>query len=149
VRARPFVCERGVCTQHFPQLPDDADWECADVNGLAVCRDRARAAGIVPGPPALGWICGGEPGHRICLDLAPDRPGAGNYDCRYTHEPSLVRTCRSARAPTLGGPCRGACPDGMICADGACVPRAIETPECWTSADCAEGERCLLAHCSS
>lgn len=143
---RPFECSGGACTQRHPRLPDDADWECADVDGLVVCRDRPGPAGAVPGPRELGWICGGGT-PRICIDLAPDRPGAGSYDCRYAHEPTIERTCREVDAPTLGAPCRGECPRGMQCTSGVCVPDAIETPDCWTSADCDDGRACVLARC--
>jgi hypothetical protein len=144
---RPFVCREGVCRQRYPRLPDDADWECAEVDGLVVCRDRAPPAGIVRGPRELGWICS-DTRPRICIDLAPDRPGAGNYDCRFVHEPVLERTCRPRDAPTLGGPCRGSCPAGLACVSGICAPETIAPPSCWTDADCERGERCVLARCS-
>jgi hypothetical protein len=148
-RRRPFVCDgSGACRQTYARLPDDADWECADVDGLVVCRDRAMPAGIVPGPREAGWLCGDSRPH-VCIDLVPDRPGAGNYDCRFVHEPVIERSCRPRDAATLGGPCRGRCPDGSQCLEGTCVPSAIATPDCWTTADCAGGERCVLARCSS
>jgi hypothetical protein len=147
VTRRPFRCEDGVCRQRFPRVPDDTDWECADVDGLVVCRDRAAPAGMVPGPGDLGWICGeGTP--RVCIDLSPDRPGAGSYDCRFVHEPTMERVCRPKSTPILGSACRDRCPDGMSCVEGACVPSAIGAPDCWTHADCDQGERCTLAHCS-
>src|SRR5262245_38805296 len=49
VSRRPFSCDDGACRQRYPRVPDDADWECADVDGLVVCRDRAAPAGMVPG----------------------------------------------------------------------------------------------------
>lgn len=147
IERRPFECEAGQCRQRYARMPDDADWECADVRGLVVCRDRAAPAGMVPGEPELGWICGdGSP--RICVDLAPDRPGAGNYDCSFEHEPIPQRVCREIDEPTLGGPCRGECPEGMVCVEGTCVPRVRPAPDCWTDANCEQGERCVLATCS-
>lgn len=146
---RPFECSGPTCIQRHPRLPDDADWECADVEGLVVCRDRPGPAGAVRGPPELGWICSEERTPRICIDLDPDRPGAGSYDCSYAHEPAIERRCRAIEAPSLGSPCRGECPEGMRCAGGACIPDAIAPPDCWTSADCHDGQRCVLARCRS
>jgi hypothetical protein len=147
VPRRPFECEGGQCRQRYARMPDDADWECADVRGLVVCRDRATPAAIVPGPPELGWICG-EGSPRVCIDLSPDRPGAGNYDCSFEHEPVPGRICAPSRATTLGGPCSRECPDSMVCVEGVCLPSAIATPDCWTDADCERGERCALASCA-
>lgn len=149
VERREFACEDGRCKQAHPRLYDDADWECADVHGLVVCRDRESPSGVVAGPAELGWICGDGPnGARICVDHSPDRPGAGNYECRFDHQPSISRTCRETAEATLGGPCRESCPEGMSCLDGACAPLRVETPNCWTDDDCGEGSRCVLAHCS-
>lgn len=146
---RPMQCTSGTCIQRHPRLPDDADWECAEVDGLVVCRDRAPPAGVLAGPPDPGWLCSEGRTPRICVDLAPDRPGAGNYACHFEHEPVVTRVCRPSERPTLGGPCRARCPEGMLCVEGVCVPRAIGSPDCWTSADCANGARCVLARCEA
>jgi hypothetical protein len=148
-RRRPFRCEAGTCVQSFPRVPDDGEWECADVDGLVVCRTRSAAAGVVAGLAAVGWICG-EGEDRVCVDLAPDQPAKRTGDCRFRYEATMDRLCTyGPKEPRLFGACAagGVCPRGATCVAAVCVPRFRPRPDCWTDRDCEEGRRCVLATC--
>ncbi len=147
VRARRFECKGNECRQRFPRVPDASDWECADVDGMVVCRQRSAPAGIVSGAREPGWICNGA-SRALCVDLSPDRPGATSYDCHFVHDPVVERTCRPRVKPILGAPCHDNCPAAMTCLQGVCVPAADPVPTCWTDPDCPEAQRCVLARCS-
>lgn len=144
-----FACRGDVCTRQHPRLPDDGEWECAELDGAVLCHGGGTAAGTVPGPADPAWLCGprrGAPGERICVDFSPDRPelGAGAA-CRFEYLPGRAqRTCRRGAEPALGRAC-GACPAGMACAGGRCLPLP-PSPECWLDADCGGGV-CLLGSC--
>jgi hypothetical protein len=146
-----FECTPSACTQRHPRLPDDGEWECAEIEGAVICRGGGAAAGVVPGPPDAGFICGarrGKPGERICVDFAPDRPDApGMNDCRFQYEPGRpARLCHAGKEPALGRTCgQGDCPAGTVCAGARCLPLSPE-PSCWIDADCAGGV-CLLGSC--
>ncbi|MCC6214371.1 MAG: hypothetical protein IT376_05850 [Polyangiaceae bacterium] len=148
--AGPFECAGDRCTQRFPRLPDDHEWECADVDGVVICRSWSAGAGFVPGRPDSGYRCGavrGEPEERVCVDFAPDRPPGEPWDCSFGNEPGTPsRTCvRGGREP-LGRRCGSACPFGAVCAGDRCLPLAAR-PDCWTDRDCAPGARCAFATC--
>jgi hypothetical protein len=147
-----FTCTESVCTQRHPRLPDDGEWECAEIEGAVICRGGGPASGVVFGPPDPGFLCGGRKGkrgERICIDFSPDRPEpAGMSDCRFQYEPGRpARACRAGKEPALGKRCQaaGECPAGTVCASERCLPLAPE-PECWLDADCGGGV-CLLATC--
>lgn len=126
-------------------------WECADVRGVVVCRGRSTSAGIVAGPPAPGWICGHAAEMRICVDLDPDWPDEEHRACRFRHEPRFQRECGVTQGTVLGGPCGRdvACPDGLACVGGLCLPSAVPLADCWTSNDCEGGKACVVASCRS
>jgi hypothetical protein len=156
MRERPFECEGESCVQRFPRLPNDGPTECAEVEGLVVCRTRATAAGVVAGPDAVGWICNvvetdsdeAEPrSMRICVDLAPDRPPGGG-ECHFEHQPTIHRVC-DATARTTGhlGEAEP-CAEGLVSlGDHRCLPARLPRAECWTSVDCPEGLACVLSSC--
>jgi hypothetical protein len=153
-RAPEFQCHRGHCVQEQPRLPDDGEWECTDVAGIALCRGGGAAAGVASPAREFGWICGarraGRRGEPICLDLDPDLPPDGlDYDCRYeTQGARLRRICERSDAPYIGGACSAEqrCPAGSRCGDGVCVPRSV-TANCWADLDCGLGQ-CLYGSCS-
>ena len=129
-------------------MPDDHEWTCVDDDGAVVCKRLAEAAGIVPGPPDPGWICGeGTP--RICVDLKPDLPGPGVYRCMLRQEPVWQRRCeRDPAARVLGRTCTrdGQCPDDAHCDGGTCQPTFPIVPGCYQDADCGRG-RCRFGTC--
>ena len=145
-RAAPFVCQGGDCVQRHPRLPDDAEWECIDQDGAVVCRGGEAAAGVIPGPPEVGWFCGTrEQGLRgpekVCVDFAPDRPeGAGPWKCRSDHKQGEKRVCKQAapKGPQLGEACGNGCPTGATCVSDRCVP-AKPQPTCWFDNECNGG----------
>jgi hypothetical protein len=131
----PWECPTDTCLQRHPRLPDDGEWECAEVEGVAVCRSIAAAAGAVPGPASRAWTCGDgagpeAEGRRICVDLAPETPDGkrAGWRCRFAHNPEQ-RVCK--RDPAAAAP--PAHPE----------PR----PSCWLDGDCAEGQRCRVGSC--
>ncbi|MBI4956542.1 MAG: hypothetical protein HY908_31285 [Myxococcales bacterium] len=150
----PFVCEAESCVQRHPRLPDDGEWECADLAGVVVCRGGAPPAGVVAGPPDPGWSCGTRAGHedRVCVDPAPDTPrGEGRgWSCAFERERRGTRVCvRREDAPGLGANCAVAadCPQGARCDLGRCLPRA-PAPDCWVDPDCGAGSRCAFGTCA-
>ncbi|MCS6798614.1 MAG: hypothetical protein NZ898_08790 [Myxococcota bacterium] len=157
VRAVPWRCDERTCETTMPELPDDGEWECAELSGVVVCRGGEGPAGVRPGPPMPGWICGAtrtrdEP-RRICVDPWPARVGEGS--CRFEHEGGLRRICARDRgaegespAP-LGARCarEAECAEGLRCVAGRCVLARWPAAECWTGRDCPPGSRCVLASC--
>jgi hypothetical protein len=145
-----FDCKPDGCTQRRPRMPDDGEWECADIQGVVICHGGGAAAGTVPGPADPAWICGarrGKPGERVCVDFSPDRPSRRELgDCRFDYEPERpLRFCRRGE-PGLGRACSGAgCVAGSVCAGGHCLPLQPK-PECWLDADCGRGV-CALGSC--
>ncbi len=124
-------------------MPDDGEWECADVHGVVVCHGGLAAAGAVPGPADLGWLCGSRrshPSERVCIDLSPDRPNA-ELSCRFE---AGERVCTARPESRVGAAC-GVCPAGSVCADGHCLPLEPK-PECWLDRDCGSGV-CLFGSC--
>lgn len=144
-RAATFVCQGGDCVQRHPRLPDDGEWECIDQDGAVVCRGGEPAAGVIPGPPEVGWICGArEQGPRgpekVCVDLAPDLPEGGPWRCRADHKSGEKRVCKQAapKGPQLGEACGDGCPTGATCVSDRCLP-AKPQPTCWFDTECAGG----------
>jgi hypothetical protein len=146
-----FVCTETACTQRHPRMPDDGEWECAEIEGAVICRGGEPAAGVVPGPPDPGFVCGTRrqlPRQRICVDFSPDRPKLpAMNDCRFQYEPGApLRLCRAGKEPALGRACKtGECPAGTVCVSERCLPLAPE-PSCWVDKDCPGGV-CLLGSC--
>lgn len=145
-----FACHGELCTQRYPRLPDDGEWECADLDGVVVCRGWADAAGVVAGRPDPGWFCGarrGAAGERICVDFAPDRPNGEPWSCRFQYEPELpLRACtRGGRGP-LGSACGAGCPFGSVCVADRCLPLEPQ-PSCWIDKDCGDGKKCAFGTC--
>jgi len=152
----PFVCEGRHCTQDFPRMPDDGEWECIDMDGAVMCRRGVPPAGVVTGAPDVGWLCGDritdEGKERVCVDFSPDLPNGSTrgWRCRYDHKRRERKICReSDRAPGLGAACEAGspCPDTLICAAGRCVPRAPTKVSCWFDKECGPGNMCQLATC--
>jgi hypothetical protein len=148
----PFACGEDGCTQAHPRMPDDGEWECAEIEGVVLCHGGAPAAGVVPGPEDPGWLCGARkrhPGERVCVDFSPDRPPGKLGDCRFEHGPGRTRrVCRPGPEPGVGRRCsEGGCPAGAVCAGERCWPLR-PAPECWLDADCERGA-CLLGSCPS
>jgi hypothetical protein len=154
--APPFRCrdERGA--QALPRVPDDAEWECADLGGAVLCRGGGMAAGVARPSSDPGWRCGprrkATSGERICLDLDPDYPGARGvcFRCRYSYEGArLTRTCERSAEPVVGSRCEsaGACPTDARCIGGICLPASF-SPNCWGDLDCAGGEHCAYGTCA-
>ncbi len=149
--AGKFVCTGTLCTQRFARLPDDGQWECADLDGAVLCHFIAPASGIAAGRADPGFSCGsrrGKPGERVCVDFAPDYPdGAGPWHCRFDHTGGdVARLCEHGGRLALGGACGSGCPAGSACASGVCLPLA-PAPDCWLDQDCRAGERCAFGTC--
>jgi hypothetical protein len=136
-------------TQRHPRMPDDAEWECADLDGVVVCHRGEPAAGIVTGAPDPAFVCGdrrGKKGDRVCVDFAPDRPKEP-ASCHFEHragEPA--RVCTAGGRGALTRPCAGGCPFGAACVSDTCLPLAPK-PNCWLDQDCGSGERCGFGTC--
>jgi len=154
--APAFRCKGVRCTQRLPRVPDDGDWECADLGGAVLCRGGAQPAGVTRPSLDPGWWCGARrrstTGDRICLDLDPDYPPARgeSFRCSYAIEGAkLTRLCESSTLPGLGSRCSqdSACPNDSRCVGGVCLPHAF-SPNCWGDADCAP-ERCAYGTCTS
>src|SRR5688572_11068678 len=121
-RGGPFVCENDRCEQRYPRLPDDGQWECVDLDGVALCRGGAPPAGVASGPPDRGWRCGARrtSGEKICVALSPAFPDdRSHWRCAFEHRGGERRICvRSPGAPR---------PTPLL-SSGA--------PECWIDTDC-------------
>lgn len=136
-------------TQNHPRMPDDNEWECADLSGVVVCHRGEPAAGIVPGAADPGFVCGerrGKQGDRVCVDFSPDRPKEP-ASCHFEHragEPA--RICTPGGLGPLTRACGKGCPFGSTCVKDVCLPLRPE-PNCWLDTDCASGERCGLGTC--
>jgi hypothetical protein len=148
-------------------LPDEGEWECADVAGVVVCRGGEPAAGTAPGAPGRGFRCGsrrtagGKDGasvtERLCIDLAPGLPegAVAGVRCHFEATRGLSRVCDLAAVrPSVGSPCRREqpCVDGAVCfapagapAGGRCVPRRPDL-DCWLATDCG-GDPCRFGSC--
>ena len=132
-------------------MPDDGDWSCADMGGVAICHAGERAAGVAPAPTGVdvAWFCGAR---GICVDLSPDFPDGDmvGWRCRYEHEAGARRICErvAGAAHQLTDVCDGRrpCLDGSLCIEGRCLP-ARPDPACWLDADCAGGARCRFGSC--
>src|SRR5262249_53676340 len=143
----PWTCKRD-CEQGYPRLPDDGQWECADLDGVAVCRGGVAAAGVVPGPPDPGWRCGAKPdGERVCIDATAETPAGGRgWLCHFTHAPIERRVCEhDAKGPPVGAPCEAGCAPDTHCAGGRCELDEPK-PGCWLDEDC-HGGRCMHGSC--
>ncbi len=150
----PFRCQGDHCEQRYARLPDDGFWECVDLDGAVVCRGGEPSAGMIAGPPDVGWTCGlraSQPSERICVDLAPDLPydDRTGWRCRYEHTGGEHRSCtRDAHAPKLGAACARAadCAAGARCVGARCVPPR-PAPSCWLASDCKAGQSCRYGSC--
>lgn len=150
-----FACEGPRCRQVHPRVPDANEWTCADARGATLCRELAKAAGVVLGPAHPSFVCGERivggtrNGERLCLDLSPDFPDgrARNWSCHYEAEPRLTRVCIARPSAALGGTCSPplGCPSGALCVKGSCLPR-LPRPTCWLDTDCKSGH-CRLGSC--
>jgi hypothetical protein len=140
-----FRCEGRICEQRPPRLPDDGEWECADMSGAVVCRGGTPPAGVPPGAAATGFACGPRPGtdgEALCVDLSPDFPDGHprGWRCRFDAAHGAIRICeRDPAAHQLVDPCDAAhpCIDGAVCSGGVCLPRR-HVPPCWLDTDCAD-----------
>lgn len=149
-----FECGTTRCIQLFPRMPDDGEWECVEMVGLAFCHSRGTMAGAARGPRDLGWLCGPRRGHddgeEICVDTSPDRPSDPRFrHCRYEQRRGAhIRSCGPGKGPIISDPCPqdAACPEHSACREGLCLPRR-PAPACWLDADCGAGERCVLGSC--
>jgi len=167
-RSTPFVCSKGAggkddaawrCVQRQPRLPDDGEWDCAEVDGVVRCTGGQAASGVVAGPPDPGWLCGPRRGssERICVDFSPDVPERGispvepaAWRCGYDRSGNLTRFCVPGGAVRrLGGACTAPadCPAASICAGGRCLPRRPE-PACYLDGDCGGGAACRFGTCA-
>ncbi len=155
LRAGRFECVGKTCTQRYPRMPDDGEWECIEMEGVVMCRRGVTPAGVITGPPDSGWFCGlragTETGERICVDFSADLPTGAErgWRCRYDHSRRERKICKPAPAgPALGASCDHAspCPDRLVCAVGRCLP-AAPAVQCWFDKDC-EGGECHLGTCA-
>ncbi len=150
----PFECDQDACTQRHPRLPDVGEWECAEVDGVAICRGGWPAAGVSTGESDIGWRCGDRRGsdERICVDFAPDLPSddveqpRGPWRCFFSHDGAERRHCVLDTVPKVGGECNSVddCPKAITCVDGRCMP-ALDSVSCWVDDDC-EGT-CRFGSC--
>jgi hypothetical protein len=149
-----FECGTTRCLQLRPRMPDDGEWECVEMSGLAYCHSRGLMAGVGRGPRDLGWVCGPRRGspdaEEICIDTDPDRPRDRRYrQCRYEqHMGATHRSCTPTRALIIGDACDQAsgCPADSRCQAGLCLPER-PAPACWFDRDCDAPERCALGSC--
>jgi len=156
-----FACDAvGSCVQPEPRMPDDGEWECVDIDGVAYCHRTALASAVVPGPPDLGWLCGrrlrSSANEPICVDLSPDRPDARGWRCTFQYSNFYpTRVCVRSDASIVGGTCAAgstaaasACPANAACVGGVCMPPE-PSPNCWIDSDCDrdKGERCRWGTC--
>jgi hypothetical protein len=143
-----FTCDAvGACVQPEPRMPDDNEWECVEIDGVAYCHMTAQASAVVAGHPDRGWICGQrkktQAREPVCVDLSPDRPDARGYKCSFQYTKFYpTRTCLRSDGPSVGGACKtnDGCPKDAACEAGRCIPPKPEA-NCWIDSDCAAGER--------
>ncbi len=154
--ASSFHCREHRCYQEQPRLPDDGEWECADLAGIVICRGGAPAAGVAGPNVDPGWICGPRRNsttqERICLDLDADLPTQERSarSCRFeVLGARLRRVCESKATTRFGDPCSrdAACPEAGRCVRGVCLPPRVD-PDCWNDFDCGEG-RCSYGSCGA
>ncbi|MFZ5894066.1 MAG: hypothetical protein ACOY0T_23585 [Myxococcota bacterium] len=152
--APAFRCRGSRCIQPQPRVPDDGEWECADLGGVVLCRGGAVPAGVARPSSDPGWRCGARNrstlGERVCLDLDPDYPRgrSKSFTCGYEMDgAALTRVCEASELPVLGSRCQGAnmCPADARCVGGICLPEAF-SPNCWGDLDCAP-HRCVYGAC--
>lgn len=153
--APPFRCRDDHCVQALPRVPDDSEWECADLGGVVLCHGGGTPAGVARPGRDPGWHCGNRSksnrAERVCLDLDPDYPAARgqSFRCRYDSEGAkLTRSCDPSPGPGIGSRCASAnaCPTDARCVGGICLPTAF-SPNCWADLDCAAEERCAYGAC--
>lgn len=148
--ADAFSCSGELCTQRHPRMPDDGEWECADLDGVVICRGWAEAAGVVAGKPDPAWFCGpraGAASERICVDFAPERPPGEPWSCKFQFEDGLPRrACQRGGQGPLGRACGAGCPFGSACEKDRCLPLE-PSPSCWIDKDCGEGKKCAFGSC--
>ncbi|HVU00752.1 MAG TPA: hypothetical protein VHE30_03340 [Polyangiaceae bacterium] len=155
--AEEFACDGPRCSQRHPRLPDDGEWECADVAGAVFCNGGGRAAGIAPGSSDTGFVCnarvvrGKKQPERLCADWSPDYPDGSptGWRCKFDHVPELVRVCeRDANAHVTAERCDVShpCIEGLRCGGGRCLPPRPE-PSCLLDADCGDGP-CRFGACT-
>jgi hypothetical protein len=133
-------------------MPDDNEWECVEIDGVAYCHMTAQASAVVAGPPDRGWICGQrrKTHEPVCVDLSPDRPDARGYKCAFHYTKFYpTRTCLRSEGASVGGACKAkdACPKDAECVQGRCTPPEPRA-DCWIDSDCADGERCRWGSCT-
>jgi hypothetical protein len=159
--APAFVCTEGRCEQRHPRLPDDGEWECADLAGVVMCRGGERAAGVAPAGVDAAFLCGpravrGQTGaERLCIDYDPDLPSSGpeesdKYRCHFENARGTVRVCeRAPDSHQVSDVCDDArpCVSGLGCAGQRCLPPA-PPPNCWLDADCEPGILCRFGSCT-
>jgi hypothetical protein len=152
----PFACSGDRCVQRYPRFPDDGEWTCSDMGGVAVCSGGDFPAGIPFNLSDPAWICGerhrGAAAHaeRVCVDLAPDFPNgaARGWRCHYATDDGPARLCdRDANAHVIGDACdaRAPCLDGFRCTAGLCTPES-PSPSCVLDGDCEMGV-CRFGSC--
>ncbi|MET0343421.1 MAG: hypothetical protein ABW252_20590 [Polyangiales bacterium] len=150
--ASAFACAGSTCVQERARAPDNAEWECAEVDGAMVCRRVAAAAGIPDGATDPAFVCGvrTRDGARVCVDFAPDRPPVfAGFRCTVAYAGGTRRrTCRASERLSVGDACTAdaACPRDALCVEGRCLPPP-PAPTCWLDADCADGARCRWGSC--
>lgn len=135
-------------------MPDDGEWECIELEGAVMCRRGVPPAGVIAGPPDVGWRCApranASPPERICVDYAPDRPDDDpRWRCRFEHDRGGLRVCRRAGKPgRLLGACdaRRSCPRHLMCEAGRCLPPEPRVG-CWFDDDCGGQRTCRLGSC--
>jgi hypothetical protein len=160
-----FVCEGSHCIERQPRLPDDGEWSCNDVGGIAVCVGGDPPAGIPKNIRDPAFICGprrarnaAPSGERVCVDLAPSFPSARafsggdgsarGWSCRYTSGHGVTRVCdRDSSAHQIGDRCDNGhpCLDGLSCRASRCT-LARSTPSCAFDRDCSSGA-CRFGTC--
>lgn len=154
-RAPSFQCRRARCSQEQPRVPDDGEWECAELSGVVLCRGGTEPAAVVHVSADPGWLCGSrrraKGGDRVCLDLDPDLPDKPSVrGCRFEIDGARMRrVCEHTEQPLLGDACShpDLCPLGSECSHGICLPPR-PSPNCWGDADCGLGQ-CRFGTCST
>jgi hypothetical protein len=128
------LCDDARCSQRQVRLPDDGEWRCAELDGVALCAGGEPAAGVVQTSSQRGYRCGARRGpkrERVCVDPAPDYPpeGPAGYGCRFDAEHGNRRECRARDQVT----------------EQAQAELPAKAPDCWLDADCSG--RCDRGFC--